>query len=75
VLGSRLREPTDALPDVLADPGVRVHLYDKDVRPGRKLGHVTVCGDDLRDVRARANAAAALLRGERAASDTSGRIR
>jgi 5-(carboxyamino)imidazole ribonucleotide synthase len=34
------------------------------VRPGRKLGHVTVTGDDLADVRRRAVAAAAVLRGD-----------
>jgi 5-(carboxyamino)imidazole ribonucleotide synthase len=28
-----------------ADPGVKVHLYGKQVRPGRKIGHVTVAGD------------------------------
>ncbi|WP_432456775.1 5-(carboxyamino)imidazole ribonucleotide synthase [Cellulomonas iranensis] len=66
VLGSALEDPTDALGDVLAaDPGARVHLYGKQVRPGRKLGHVNVSGDDLHDVRARARAAAARLRGER----------
>jgi 5-(carboxyamino)imidazole ribonucleotide synthase len=27
-----------------ADPGVKVHLYGKAVRPGRKIGHVTVTG-------------------------------
>jgi len=43
---------------------VRVHLYGKDIRPGRKLGHVTVCGTDLGDVRVRAARAAALLRGD-----------
>ena len=65
VLGSALEDPTDALPDVLgADPGARVHLYGKEVRAGRKLGHVNVSGDDLEDVRARARAAAARLRGE-----------
>ncbi|GAB2546928.1 5-(carboxyamino)imidazole ribonucleotide synthase [Brachybacterium huguangmaarense] len=37
-----------------ADPGVKVHLYGKGVRPGRKVGHVTVLGSDLEDVRARA---------------------
>lgn len=34
------------LPDLerlLALPGVRLHLYDKAPRPGRKLGHVNVC--------------------------------
>jgi 5-(carboxyamino)imidazole ribonucleotide synthase len=29
-----------------ADPGVKVHLYGKQVRPGRKVGHVTVAGDE-----------------------------
>ncbi|MGC4771821.1 5-(carboxyamino)imidazole ribonucleotide synthase [Micromonospora sp. DT44] len=37
-----------------AEPGAKVHLYGKQVRPGRKIGHVTVLGDDLEDVRARA---------------------
>ncbi|NJC71500.1 5-(carboxyamino)imidazole ribonucleotide synthase [Planosporangium thailandense] len=44
-----------------ADPGARVHLYGKQVRPGRKIGHVTVLGDDLDDVRARAARAARWL--------------
>jgi 5-(carboxyamino)imidazole ribonucleotide synthase len=30
-----------------ADPGVKVHLYGKAVRPGRKVGHVTVAGKDV----------------------------
>jgi len=45
------------------DPGVKVHLYGKEVRPGRKIGHVTVCGDDLEDVRARARHAADFIAG------------
>src|SRR3954451_21682869 len=36
------------------DPGARVHLYGKQTRPGRKIGHVTVLGDDMTSVRARA---------------------
>ncbi|GGL07242.1 5-(carboxyamino)imidazole ribonucleotide synthase [Mangrovihabitans endophyticus] len=44
-----------------ADPGARVHLYGKQVRPGRKIGHVTVLGDDLDEVRARASRAARWL--------------
>ncbi|GEA83541.1 MAG: 5-(carboxyamino)imidazole ribonucleotide synthase [Cellulomonas sp.] len=65
VLGSTLEDLTHALPRVAAlDPGAKVQLYGKDVRPGRKLGHVNVSGDDLDEVRARALAAAALLRGE-----------
>jgi 5-(carboxyamino)imidazole ribonucleotide synthase len=46
------------------DPGVRIHMYGKDVRPGRKVGHTTALGDDAEDVRARAQHAAAFLRGD-----------
>jgi 5-(carboxyamino)imidazole ribonucleotide synthase len=45
-----------------ADPAVKIHLYGKQVRPGRKIGHVTALGDDLATVRARAGAAARWLR-------------
>jgi phosphoribosylaminoimidazole carboxylase PurK protein len=45
-----------------AEPGAKVHLYGKQVRPGRKIGHVTVLGDDLDDLRARAARAARWLR-------------
>jgi 5-(carboxyamino)imidazole ribonucleotide synthase len=44
------------------DPGVKVHLYGKQVRPGRKIGHVTALGDDMDQVRARAVRAARMLR-------------
>jgi 5-(carboxyamino)imidazole ribonucleotide synthase len=43
------------------DPEARVHLYGKQVRPGRKIGHVTVLGDELESVRARAVRAARWL--------------
>src|SRR5690606_19920704 len=47
------------------DPGVKVHFYGKQVRPGRKIGHVTAVGDDLDEVRARArHAAVHLMTGE-----------
>jgi 5-(carboxyamino)imidazole ribonucleotide synthase len=45
------------------DPGLKVHLYGKSVKPGRKVGHVTAYGDDLADVRERARHAAAYLTG------------
>ncbi len=45
------------------DPGLRVHLYGKSVRPGRKIGHVTVCGEDLAELRARGQHAADYLQG------------
>ena len=47
--------------DAAEDPGARVHLYGKQVRPGRKIGHVTVLGDDMTSVRARAARAARWL--------------
>jgi 5-(carboxyamino)imidazole ribonucleotide synthase len=28
-------------------PSLHFHQYKKEVRPGRKIGHVTACGDDL----------------------------
>jgi 5-(carboxyamino)imidazole ribonucleotide synthase len=45
------------------DPAVKVHLYGKAVRPGRKVGHVTAWGEDLDDVRARARHAADFITG------------
>jgi 5-(carboxyamino)imidazole ribonucleotide synthase len=44
-----------------ADPGVKVHLYGKAVRPGRKVGHVTAVGHDIEDLRDRALRAASYL--------------
>jgi 5-(carboxyamino)imidazole ribonucleotide synthase len=44
-----------------ADPAARVHLYGKQIRPGRKIGHVTTLGADLTTVRARAVRAARML--------------
>lgn len=65
LLGSNLADPREAYPRLLAEyPDVKVHLYGKEVRPGRKLGHVTAWGVDPDEVRARASAAVALLRGE-----------
>ena len=46
------------------DPGGRIHMYGKEVRPGRKVGHVTTLGGDAEDVRERARHAAAFLRGD-----------
>jgi len=44
------------------DPAVKVHLYGKQVRPGRKIGHVTALGDDLAETRERARTGAHYLR-------------
>ena len=46
------------------DPELRVHLYGKEVRSGRKVGHVNVCGDDLHNCLERARHAAAWFAGE-----------
>ncbi|MFI9492809.1 MULTISPECIES: 5-(carboxyamino)imidazole ribonucleotide synthase [Streptomyces] len=45
------------------DPQLKIHMYGKDVKPGRKVGHVNTYGDDLADVRERARHAAGYLRG------------
>ncbi|GFH37337.1 5-(carboxyamino)imidazole ribonucleotide synthase [Streptomyces pacificus] len=45
------------------DPRLKIHMYGKDVKPGRKVGHVNTYGDDLDDVLARARHAADYLRG------------
>jgi 5-(carboxyamino)imidazole ribonucleotide synthase len=42
-------------------PDVKIHLYGKQFRPGRKVGHVTALGTDLDEVRGRAEAAADYL--------------
>ena len=44
------------------DPSLKVHLYGKQVRPGRKIGHVTALGGDLEVVRSRARVGAHYLR-------------
>jgi len=51
-------------------PDVKIHLYGKGFRPGRKVGHVTALGEDLALVRQRARAAADYLSlGDRAEVD------
>lgn len=61
VLGGARQDLPGALADV-TDPGAKVHLYGKDVRPGRKVGHVTVCGTDQHETYDRAVAAASIVR-------------
>jgi 5-(carboxyamino)imidazole ribonucleotide synthase len=71
VMVNILGGPTDAgrlydgYPHALArDPFLRVHLYGKELRPGRKVGHVNAYGDDLDDCLERARHAAAWFRGD-----------
>ncbi|MEO5746044.1 MAG: 5-(carboxyamino)imidazole ribonucleotide synthase [Terracoccus sp.] len=64
VLGGEHEELYSAYRHVMArDPGAKVHLYGKGVRPSRKIGHVNVSGSDLEEARARAGHAADYLSG------------
>ena len=70
VLGGDVADLRGSLRHLQArDPELRVHLYDKSVAPGRKVGHVTVTGDGespgqtLTELRARAAHAAAWMAG------------
>jgi 5-(carboxyamino)imidazole ribonucleotide synthase len=59
ILGGDVGDLYSAYRHVFArDPGLKVHLYGKAVRPGRKVGHVTAVGDDLDDLLARTRHAA-----------------
>ncbi|MFV0426580.1 MAG: 5-(carboxyamino)imidazole ribonucleotide synthase [Beutenbergiaceae bacterium] len=63
LLGSQREDPTTGYRQLLEQfPQAKVHLYGKSVRPGRKLGHVTVIGEDLQRCRAQAQAAVTILR-------------
>ena len=65
VLGGAVDDLPSALLHCFArDRRLRVQLYGKQVRPGRKVGHVTAYGDDLDHVRERARHAAAYLMGD-----------
>ncbi|KRF19120.1 phosphoribosylaminoimidazole carboxylase [Nocardioides sp. Soil797] len=71
ILGSDLQDGAgpgrlyDGFPHAMArDPHLRVHLYGKEMRPGRKVGHVNAYGDDLDDCLERARHAAAWFRGD-----------
>jgi 5-(carboxyamino)imidazole ribonucleotide synthase len=57
-----LREGGPAFEQVLAMPGVRLHLYGKrDARKGRKMGHLSAVGTTPDDALARVKAAAQVL--------------
>jgi 5-(carboxyamino)imidazole ribonucleotide synthase len=70
VMANLLGGPEDVVPKGIDErvhhclarwPDVKIHLYGKGFRPGRKVGHVTALGPSLADVRARARAAADYL--------------
>jgi 5-(carboxyamino)imidazole ribonucleotide synthase len=65
VFGGSIEDLPSALLHCFArDRRLRVQLYGKQVRPGRKVGHVTTFGDDLDETRKRARHAAAYLMGD-----------
>lgn len=64
VVGGPSGDPRDRQAEALAAvPHAHLHLYGKTSRPARKIGHVTVLGDDLDRCRAEARLAADLLAG------------
>ena len=75
VMANLLGGPDDVVPKGIDErvhhlmahwPDVKIHLYGKKFRPGRKVGHVTALGTDLNTVRGRATSAADyLMNGDR----------
>ncbi len=64
LLGQDLSDLQSAFRHVMArDPNIKVHLYGKEVKRGRKIGHVNIIGDNLEDLRQRAWHAADYLTG------------
>lgn len=57
-------DPSDALSKGLQIRGAHMHLYGKEARAGRKLGHVTVLGRERDETRQRAALAVSQLTGE-----------
>ena len=54
ILGADIGDLYSAFRHIFArDHGLHVHLYGKEVKPGRKVGHVTAVGADLTDLRKR----------------------
>ena len=68
LIGGRREPGADALPRAMAaQPDARIHLYGKQWRPGRKLGHVNMTvGQDqeVADVVEQAHDVVAILRGD-----------
>ena len=45
------------------NPGLKIHQYKKELRPGRKVGHVTALGSELLELRTEVDHAVAYLSG------------
>lgn len=56
--------PSDEIGVAMQIRGANIHLYGKEARPGRKLGHVTVLGNERDETRQRASLAVQQLTGE-----------
>ena len=53
----------EGMDDALAEKGVYLHLYGKkNTKPFRKMGHVTLLGEDIQEVKAKANRIKALIK-------------
>jgi 5-(carboxyamino)imidazole ribonucleotide synthase len=62
LLGSAAGPARPRTAEALAVPGAHLHLYDKaEVRPGRKMGHVTALGTTAAEALDRARRAAAAV--------------
>lgn len=62
ILGGTVTDLIGRRKDALAaEPDVKIHLYGKEVRPGRKVGHVTAVGAHLEEVIERARRSANIL--------------
>ncbi len=48
-------------PAVLSLPSCHLHWYGKGKRPGRKMGHINICGATPKQLAARFSALSALL--------------
>jgi 5-(carboxyamino)imidazole ribonucleotide synthase len=49
--------------EILAIPGAHLHLYGKSPRPGRKLGHITLCANTFEELSARLGDLPAIFHG------------
>ena len=56
--------PSDAMSLAMQIRGANIHLYGKEARPGRKLGHITVLGSERDETRQRASLAVQQITGE-----------
>lgn len=53
----------EGMDEAMAEKGVYIHLYGKkNTKPFRKMGHVTLLGEDIQEVKAKANRIKALIK-------------